>query len=142
MCQADVQQFKPCSSPACCKPCWFAGGYDARLAENREHLKELQQLARNLGLADRVAFVPSFSDRCGRQDCCPLCVERIFWMCGVSTHTGLVLLCTVTVKISHGNRFALVAIRMGIVPLCVPAAGTTPKAGSSQPSLDFRQHTL
>lgn len=31
-----------------------AGGYDPRLAENVEHLQELQQLARELGLQDKV----------------------------------------------------------------------------------------
>jgi hypothetical protein len=40
-----------------------AGGYDARLAENREHLGELQALARQLGIEQQVAFLPSFSDR-------------------------------------------------------------------------------
>lgn len=45
----------------------IAGGYDARLAENREHLEELQALVEELGLHERVRFVPSFSDRCGVQ---------------------------------------------------------------------------
>jgi alpha-1,3/alpha-1,6-mannosyltransferase len=40
-----------------------AGGYDTRLAENREHLQELKQQAADLGLTDLVAFVPSFTDR-------------------------------------------------------------------------------
>lgn len=40
-----------------------AGGYDVRLAENREHLVELQQLAQQLGIQEQVLFVPSFTDR-------------------------------------------------------------------------------
>jgi hypothetical protein len=40
-----------------------AGGYDVRLAENREHLVELQQLAQQLGIQQQVLFVPSFTDR-------------------------------------------------------------------------------
>ena len=39
-----------------------AGGYDPRLAENVEHLQELRQLAQRLGVADAVAFLPSFTD--------------------------------------------------------------------------------
>ncbi|MEW5305498.1 MAG: hypothetical protein WDW36_008032 [Sanguina aurantia] len=41
----------------------LAGGYDVRLAENVEHLAELQALAASLGITDRVAFLTSFSDR-------------------------------------------------------------------------------
>lgn len=40
----------------------FAGGYDVRLAENREHLQELKELVSELGLDDKVHFVTSFSD--------------------------------------------------------------------------------
>jgi alpha-1,3/alpha-1,6-mannosyltransferase len=40
----------------------LAGGYDPRLAENVEHLKELEQLAERLGVRDSVAFLPSFTD--------------------------------------------------------------------------------
>lgn len=56
-----------------------AGGYDVRLAENREHLQELKQLARELGIEQQVLFVPSFTDRWvggvdgrlgGRIECC------------------------------------------------------------------------
>jgi alpha-1,3/alpha-1,6-mannosyltransferase len=36
-----------------------AGGYDPRLAENVEHLKELQLLALDLGLADKVVAGPT-----------------------------------------------------------------------------------
>lgn len=39
-----------------------AGGYDARLAENVEHLHELKELARSEGISSNVTFVPSFSD--------------------------------------------------------------------------------
>lgn len=42
----------------------FAGGYDVRLSENVEHLAELKALAIELGVADRVAFLTSFTDRC------------------------------------------------------------------------------
>lgn len=41
----------------------LAGGYDVRLAENREHLKELQQLAEQFGIQQQIKFVPSFTDR-------------------------------------------------------------------------------
>lgn len=41
----------------------FAGGYDVRLSENVEHLAELKALAEDLGVADRVAFLTSFTDR-------------------------------------------------------------------------------
>jgi alpha-1,3/alpha-1,6-mannosyltransferase len=41
----------------------IAGGYDIRLAENREHLEELRALAASLGVEDRVWFLPSFTDR-------------------------------------------------------------------------------
>ncbi|GLC39055.1 hypothetical protein PLESTB_001288500 [Pleodorina starrii] len=40
-----------------------AGGYDPRLPENVEHLKELREAARQLGMLDDVRFVPSFTDR-------------------------------------------------------------------------------
>jgi len=40
----------------------MAGGYDARLAENVEHLHELKELARSEGISSNVTFVPSFSD--------------------------------------------------------------------------------
>eukprot|EP00887_Chlorella_sp_A99_P001385 scaffold8.g1385.t1 len=39
-----------------------AGGYDARLPENVEHLRELRALAEELGVASSVHFLPSFSD--------------------------------------------------------------------------------
>lgn len=40
-----------------------AGGYDPRVRENVEYLEELKALASSLGLADRVAFKPSFSEK-------------------------------------------------------------------------------
>ena len=43
----------------------IAGGYDVRLAENVEHLEELRARAAHLRLGDRVAFLPSFTDRQG-----------------------------------------------------------------------------
>jgi alpha-1,3/alpha-1,6-mannosyltransferase len=49
--------------PGCSAQLVVAGGYDVRLAENREHLGELQALARQLGMEQQVAFLPSFSDR-------------------------------------------------------------------------------
>eukprot|EP00775_Hariotina_reticulata_P008164 gene8164-8355_t len=49
--------------PDCKAQLVVAGGYDVRLAENREHLLELQQLAQDLGITDQVLFVPSFTDR-------------------------------------------------------------------------------
>jgi alpha-1,3/alpha-1,6-mannosyltransferase len=38
-----------------------AGGYDARLAENVEHLAELRAAATAAGMAEHVTFVPSFT---------------------------------------------------------------------------------
>lgn len=40
-----------------------AGGYDVRQVENVEHLQELKDLAKRLGLEERVTFVTSFTDR-------------------------------------------------------------------------------
>lgn len=40
----------------------MAGGYDERVAENREHYEELKNLCDNLSLNDHVTFVRSFSD--------------------------------------------------------------------------------
>ena len=40
----------------------LAGGYDARLAENVEHLEELKAQARELGVQESVSYFPSFSD--------------------------------------------------------------------------------
>ena len=40
----------------------LAGGFDPRLPENVDHLQELQALAAREGVADRVAFLPSFTD--------------------------------------------------------------------------------
>ena len=40
----------------------IAGGYDVRLAENVEHLQELESLVEDLGLGRHVAFMPSFTD--------------------------------------------------------------------------------
>lgn len=40
----------------------MAGGYDERVAENVEHLRELQELVGERGLGDAVSFVCSFSD--------------------------------------------------------------------------------
>jgi alpha-1,3/alpha-1,6-mannosyltransferase len=39
-----------------------AGGYDVRLAENVEHLQELECLVEELGLREYVVFMPSFTD--------------------------------------------------------------------------------
>lgn len=55
--------------PDCKAQLVVAGGYDVRLAENREHLLELQQLAQDLGITDQVEFVPSFTDRCLQWQC-------------------------------------------------------------------------
>ncbi|CAH1776182.1 unnamed protein product [Owenia fusiformis] len=40
----------------------MAGGYDERVAENKEHYLELRQLTEKLGLNDNVSFLRSFSD--------------------------------------------------------------------------------
>lgn len=37
----------------------MAGGYDNRVKENIDHLEELEDLAAELGIADRIIFVPS-----------------------------------------------------------------------------------
>jgi alpha-1,3/alpha-1,6-mannosyltransferase len=49
--------------PGCGAVLVVAGGYDARLAENVQHLGELRALAAQLGLEAQVRFVPSFTDR-------------------------------------------------------------------------------
>jgi alpha-1,3/alpha-1,6-mannosyltransferase len=49
--------------PGCDARLVVAGGYDERLAENREHLVELRRLAEQLGLQEHVRFVPSFTDQ-------------------------------------------------------------------------------
>lgn len=40
----------------------IAGGYDDRLAENRDYMQELRDLATTLGVAERVRFLCSVSD--------------------------------------------------------------------------------
>lgn len=55
----ELQQRQPGSNAVLV----VAGGYDVRLAENREHLVELQQLAEQLDIQQQVLFVPSFTDR-------------------------------------------------------------------------------
>ena len=50
-------------SPGCGARLLLAGGYDVRVAENVEHLAELQQLVLELGLEERVRFMTSFTDR-------------------------------------------------------------------------------
>lgn len=40
----------------------LCGGYDEAVAENVEHVRELEQRAAELGVAERVTFVRSFSD--------------------------------------------------------------------------------
>lgn len=40
----------------------FAGGYDERVVENKEHYLELRSLAEQLGVADNVTFLRSFTD--------------------------------------------------------------------------------
>eukprot|EP00798_Chlamydomonas_sp_ICE-L_P027028 gene27028-2255_t len=73
----------------------IAGGFDARLAENREHLEELKGQVRLLGLGARVRFMPSFTDR---------------------QRTLLLALATVVVYTPQNEHF-------GIVPLEAMAAG-------------------
>jgi alpha-1,3/alpha-1,6-mannosyltransferase len=41
----------------------LAGGYDARLPENVEHLEELRELAESMGVSHLVLFMPSFTDQ-------------------------------------------------------------------------------
>ncbi|XP_060680800.1 alpha-1,3/1,6-mannosyltransferase ALG2 [Hemiscyllium ocellatum] len=41
----------------------LAGGYDPRVLENVEHYRELQEMATQLQLADKVTFLRSFSDQ-------------------------------------------------------------------------------
>lgn len=40
----------------------IAGGYDPKVAENKEHLIELQNLAKSLNLEDKVHFYTSISN--------------------------------------------------------------------------------
>lgn len=73
----------------------IAGGYDARLSENVEHLQELDRLATGLGVRDRVAFVPSFTD---------------------AQRAALLAACLAVLYTPQGEHF-------GIVPLEAMAAG-------------------
>ncbi|GAB4820664.1 hypothetical protein N2152v2_007710 [Parachlorella kessleri] len=85
------------SSTAGAKGCRLvvAGGYDSRLAENVEHLLELQQLASELGVQDKVQFLPSFTD---------------------AQRTSLLAACVAVVYTPQNEHF-------GIVPLEAMAAG-------------------
>ena len=40
----------------------IAGGYDPRVTENVEHLKELQALAQKLDVTSKVTFLPNFTN--------------------------------------------------------------------------------
>ncbi len=42
-----------------------AGGYDKRLAENREHFKEVQQLVTDLHMEDEVGLFSVITNSCG-----------------------------------------------------------------------------
>jgi alpha-1,3/alpha-1,6-mannosyltransferase len=55
---ASVLQQQPSANVVLC----IAGGYDPRLAENVEHLLELEALATSLGVAEHVRFVRSPPD--------------------------------------------------------------------------------
>jgi alpha-1,3/alpha-1,6-mannosyltransferase len=81
----------------------IAGGYDKRLAENREHLEELKQQVQQLGLQDQVMFLPSFTDR---------------------QRTLLLAACTAVLYTPQNEHF-------GIVPLEAMAAGRPVVACSS-----------
>jgi alpha-1,3/alpha-1,6-mannosyltransferase len=74
----------------------IAGGYDVRLAENVEHLKELQCIVQECGLEDRVVFMTSFSDE-----------QRLALLCGC---------CAVTYTPTNEH--------FGIVPIETMAAST------------------
>lgn len=55
----------------------IAGGYDHRLRENVEHLREIGRLAASLGVRDRIALMPSFSDE-QRQALLAGCVAVVY----------------------------------------------------------------
>ena len=73
-----------------------AGGYDVRLAENVQHLKELQAVAKECGVEDRVVFMTSFSDE-----------QRLALLCA----------CLAVVYTPTNEHF-------GIVPIETMASGT------------------
>jgi len=65
----------------------IAGGYDTRLAENVEHLRELGWHAAKLGVRDRVTFMPSFTDE-QRAALLAACVAVLYTPTG--EHFGIV----------------------------------------------------
>lgn len=65
----------------------IAGGYDTRLAENVEHLLELQALAKDCGVDDRVVFIKSFSEE---QRLALLCACRAVIYTPTNEHFGIV----------------------------------------------------
>lgn len=101
-----------------------AGGYDPRLPENVEHLRELRELAAQLGLADRVRFLPSFSDR-QRAWLLAACVGVLYTP--QREHFGIVPLEAmaaarpVVACASGGPKESVVSGRTGF--LCQPEAG-------------------
>lgn len=64
-----------------------AGGYDVRLQENVEHLQELQSLAEECRVDDRVVFIKSFSDE---QRLALLCACRAVLYTPTNEHFGIV----------------------------------------------------
>ena len=64
-----------------------AGGYDVRLQENVEHLQELQKLAEECRVDDRVVFIKSFSDE---QRLALLCACRAVLYTPTNEHFGIV----------------------------------------------------
>jgi len=90
----------------------IAGGYDDRLAESRETLRELQGRARQLGLVDQVIFKRSYSDD-----------ERL----------TLLSRCLCVVYTPENEHF-------GLVPLEAMAAGRPVVAVNSGGPLETIQH--
>lgn len=64
-----------------------AGGYDRRLVENVEYLRELRSLAEECGVDDRVVFIKSFSDE---QRLALLCACRAVLYTPTNEHFGIV----------------------------------------------------
>lgn len=101
-----------------------AGGYDERLAENVEHLKELQALAEERGVAPHVRFLPSFSDE---QRAWLLAAAAAVLYTPQNEHFGIVPLEAmaagrpVVACDSGGPRESVASGRTGY--LCAPAAG-------------------
>ena len=111
----------------------LAGGFDKRLAENREHFCELQELVQQLGLQDKVRsqyYLDGSNSGCL---CCSFTKSSPFPLCHL-LGTSIVPQVRLVASFSDAQRSALLAVacavlytpeneHFGIVPLEAMAAG-------------------